>query len=72
VFQNAKGCRSLKLHRSIEHPNDYRLIVGWDTVEDHMVRFRNAESFAEWRKLVLHCFEVPPVVEHTSEVLIEF
>jgi heme-degrading monooxygenase HmoA len=72
VFQNAKGCRSLKLHRSIEHRNNYRLIVGWDTVEDHMVHFRNSEGFAEWRKLVSHCFEAPPVVEHTSEVLIGF
>jgi heme-degrading monooxygenase HmoA len=72
VFQSAKGCRSLKLHRSIEHPSNYRLIVGWDTVEDHMVHFRNSEGFAEWRKLVSHCFETPPVVEHTSEVLVGF
>jgi heme-degrading monooxygenase HmoA len=72
VFQKARGCRSLKLHRSIENPSNYRLVVGWDTVEDHMVHFRNSEGFSEWRRLVSHCFEAPPAVEHTSEVLTGF
>ena len=34
----AKGCRSFALNRSVEHPQRYRLVVGWDNVDDHMVR----------------------------------
>ena len=72
LFQRARGCRSMKLQRSIEHPSTYRLVVGWDTVEDHMVHFRNSDDFGEWRKLVSHSFESAPVVEHTSDVLDAF
>ncbi|ANY85212.1 antibiotic biosynthesis monooxygenase (plasmid) [Microvirga ossetica] len=72
IFRKAKGCRSLKLHRLIENPSNYQLIVGWDTIEDHITQFRNSEGFAEWRRLVSHCFEGLSVVEHTSEVLTGF
>ena len=72
LFQRARGCRSMKLQRSIETPSAYRLVVGWDTVEDHMVHFRNSQDFGEWRKLVSHCFESAPAVEHTSDVVVAF
>ena len=36
----------------------------WDTVENHTVDFRGSADFAEWRKLVGHCFAQPPQVEH--------
>jgi heme-degrading monooxygenase HmoA len=72
LFRRARGCRSMKLQKSIENPNGYRLVVGWDTVEDHMVQFRNSDDFGEWRKLVSNCFDSAPVVEHTSDVFIGF
>ena len=72
LFRRARGCRSMKLERSIENPTTYRLIVGWDTVEDHMVNFRNSDDFGEWRKLVSHCFAGAPAVEHTSDVHVAF
>jgi heme-degrading monooxygenase HmoA len=72
LFERARGCRSLRLQRSIQNPSGYRLVVGWDTVEDHMVHFRNSADFGEWRKLVSHCFDGTPVVEHTSDVLTAF
>ncbi len=56
LFQRAQGCRSLRLERSIEAPLSYRLIVGWDTVEDHVVHFRNSEDFTAWRSLVGDAF----------------
>lgn len=72
LFRRAKGCRSIKLERSIETPSRYRLVVGWDTVEDHVVDFRNSADFEAWRSLVGHTFEAPPVVEHTAVVLSGF
>jgi heme-degrading monooxygenase HmoA len=72
LFRRARGCKGMSLQRSIENPSGYRLVVGWDTVEDHMVHFRNSEDFGEWRTLVSHCFEGPPVVEHTANVLVAF
>jgi quinol monooxygenase YgiN len=68
LFQRADGCRSFQLHRSIEHPTRYRLVVGWDAVEDHTERFYGSSDWQEWRKLVGHCFAQAPTVEHTREV----
>ena len=68
LFLRARGCHGLAIHRSDEFPQRYRLVVLWDTVEDHMVHFRNSDDFAEWRRLVGHCFAAPPQVEHVREV----
>ncbi len=67
LFQRAKGCSGLELQRSIEKPSRYRLFVRWATLEDHTVAFRGSADFQEWRRLVGHCFERPPEVEHTVE-----
>ena len=68
LFKRAKGCKSLSLQRSVEKPSRYRLLIGWDTVENHTVDFRGSADFQEWRKLVGHCFASPPDVEHVKEV----
>jgi heme-degrading monooxygenase HmoA len=72
LFQRARGCRSFALQREIEAPNRYRLVVGWDSVEDHMVHFRASEDFQTWRQLVGHCFETPPQVVHVHTPLNAF
>jgi heme-degrading monooxygenase HmoA len=69
LFQCAKGCRAMELQRSVEKPSRYRLFVQWETLEDHTVAFRGSEDFQEWRRLVGHCFERPPEVEHTVEAI---
>lgn len=67
LFRGARGCRSMELQRTIETPTKYRLVVGWETVDDHMVHFRGAPAFQEWRKLVGPFFQSgPPVVDHTQ------
>jgi len=72
VFRRAKGCRSMALHRSAELPNRYRLMVEWETLENHTVDFRQSQDFQEWRRLVGPCFESPPHVEHTTAVWVGF
>jgi quinol monooxygenase YgiN len=69
VFRAARGCRSFSLHRSIEHPERYRLIVGWDSVDDHMIGFRESPAFQQWRSLVADCFAGPAQVEHVHKVV---
>jgi len=72
IFRRAKGCTGLTLQRSIEQPTRYRLFVKWETVENHTIDFRGSPDFAEWRKLVGHCFASPPEVEHVREVVTGF
>ncbi|MFZ1921552.1 MAG: antibiotic biosynthesis monooxygenase family protein [Xanthobacteraceae bacterium] len=69
LFKRAKGCRAMELRKSIEKPSRYRLFVAWETVENHTDDFRGSPDFAEWRKLVAHCFAAPPEVEHVAQVL---
>jgi len=64
LFQRARGCTSMRLQRGVENPRAYRLLVDWNTVEDHMVHFRESDDFQEWRRLVGHCFDGAPVVTH--------
>ena len=69
LFQRAKGCHGIELHRSIEEPLRYTLVVAWETVEDHMVHFRQSDDFQAWRGLVGEHFANPPVVHHEQQVM---
>ncbi|MGQ3673568.1 antibiotic biosynthesis monooxygenase family protein [Xanthobacter sp. TB0136] len=66
LFRRAKGCLSFRLERTIERPQIYRLVVGWQTLEDHMVHFRESEDFQTWRGLAGPHFARPPHVEHVQ------
>ncbi|MGV9503807.1 antibiotic biosynthesis monooxygenase family protein [Streptomyces sp. NPDC003642] len=68
-FLAADGCHGVDLHRSVEHPSRYRLMVRWQTVEHHTVTFRDSEGFAKWRALAGPHFAAPPEVEHVRSVL---
>jgi quinol monooxygenase YgiN len=69
VFAQAKGFHGFELHRSIEQPQQYRLMVKWATLENHTVDFRGSEHFTQWRALVGPFFATPPDVEHTTTVI---
>jgi heme-degrading monooxygenase HmoA len=66
VISRAKGFRGFKVNKSIETPERYVLMIFWDTVEDHMVGFRQSAAFTEWRAIVGPFFAAPPQVEHFS------
>jgi heme-degrading monooxygenase HmoA len=70
AFGRSKGFHGFELHKSIEKPQRYRLMVKWETLENHTVDFRGSENFTEWRGLVGQYFAAPPEVEHTETVLI--
>ena len=72
LFRDAAGCHHLRLERSIELPSRYRLFVSWETVEHHMIDFRDGPQFPRWRELVSNCFAAPPRVEHSRTVLDAF
>lgn len=64
LFLRAKGCSAMRVRKSVETPDCYYLMVEWDTLEDHMVTFRNSADFTRWRELAGPHFAAPPVVEH--------
>jgi heme-degrading monooxygenase HmoA len=64
VASRAQGFLGYKINRGIESPERYVLMIYWDTLEDHTVRFRGGPLFAEWRAIVGPYFAQPPAVEH--------
>jgi len=64
VIAGAKGCSGWKVNKCIETPERYVLMIFWDTLEDHMVGFRQGPLFAQWRAIVGPFFAQPPQVEH--------
>ncbi|MEP9366077.1 antibiotic biosynthesis monooxygenase family protein [Xanthobacter sp. VNH20] len=69
LFQNARGCRAMRLDRSVETPTHYTLVVEWDSVDDHMIHFRESPAFKEWRALVSPYFAAAPQMEHRHTVV---
>jgi len=68
AFLRAPGCHGFELHHSIEHPQQFILLVEWESVADHLA-FRNAPAFAIWREAVGGCFAGSPRVQHTTKLL---
>ncbi len=71
-FRDAEGCHGMLLARVIENPALYHLIVRWDSVENHMVTFRESAGFRAWREQAGPFFTAAPVVIHTGLVAAYF
>jgi heme-degrading monooxygenase HmoA len=56
------------LHRCLETPCRYLLLVEWNTLEDHTVGFRQSEQYQRWRKLLHHFYDPLPLVEHFERI----
>ncbi len=69
LFLNAPGCHELTLQRSIERPTRYCAAVGWTTMEDHTVAFRQSEAFQTWRERVGRHYAAAPQIQHVTTVL---
>jgi heme-degrading monooxygenase HmoA len=68
VISAAPGFRSFAIHRGIESPERYLLLVGWETLEDHTEGFRGSPAFAEWRSHIQPFFDGAPEVDHYDPV----
>ena len=69
LIRAAKGNRKAEMHRGIENPDTFILLCEWDSVEDHMVGFRESPAFTEWRALLGPHFASPPAMEHYTAAL---
>ena len=72
LFRGAQGCRSMRIERVIENPAVFLLWVEWETLDNHLVDFRNSPAFQQWRALAGPFFTAPPVVEHTEVCAVHF
>ena len=70
IIAGMPGFLSLSIHKGIESPSTYLLLVEWESVEHHEVGFRQSPQYEKWRALLHRFYEPFPVVEHFSQLSI--
>ncbi len=58
------GFQKIEVRACIEAKGRYLLLVWWDTLEDHIIGFRQSARYAEWKALLHHFYEPFPEVTH--------
>ena len=64
IIQASPGFISHELCKCIEMPDQYLLLVRWQTLEDHNIGFRQSEPYQEWKRLLHHFYDPFPTIEH--------
>jgi heme-degrading monooxygenase HmoA len=64
IIASMPGHVSHQLLRCLGAPDQYLLLVHWQTVEDHTVGFRQSAQYQDWKRLLHHFYEPFPIVEH--------
>lgn len=68
IIASMPGYQSHSLHRGIERPGEYLLLVTWDSVEAHEQGFRGSPRYAEWKALLHRFYDPFPTVLHYAPV----
>ncbi|MEZ4279019.1 MAG: antibiotic biosynthesis monooxygenase [Myxococcota bacterium] len=68
IIASMPGYHSHSLHRGIERPGEYLLLVTWDSVEAHEQGFRGSPRYAEWKALLHRFYDPFPTVLHYAPV----
>ncbi len=71
IIASMNGYISHELHKCIETPSLYLLLVRWETLEDHTVGFRESDAYQDWKALLHHFYEPFPTVEHFKQISLE-
>ncbi len=64
VIAKAKGFSGYQINKGIESPERYVVLIYWETLENHMIDFRESPAFLKWRGFVGPYFSRPPIMEH--------
>lgn len=68
LLASSPGYLDHELQRCIEDASEYRLLVHWNTVEDHVHGFRGSPRFTQWRALLQPFFAAAPTALHFERV----
>lgn len=64
LLRGAAGYRAHRFGPCVEEPDRYALLIWWNTLEDHVVTFRQSSVYQEWRSLLDEHIEDDPYVRH--------
>jgi heme-degrading monooxygenase HmoA len=69
LLSTAKGFVGSELQRCVEQDNKYLVCVKWETVEDHVMAFKNSPAFQEMKALIGPFYLHVPQTEHYRLIL---
>lgn len=67
LIESSPGCHGASIARGVENPSVYLFVVRWESVEAHVVGFRESPAYARWRELLHSLYATAPTVEHYAE-----
>ncbi len=68
VLAKAKGFLGCTIQKGIDSPERYLVQISWETLDSHMVDFRESPGYGQWRAIIGPFFAGPPTVEHFSSL----
>ena len=68
ILAASPGYVSHELKRCVERPDEYLLLVRWESVEAHEVGFRGSPAYQRWKELLHHFYDPFPTVLHYEAV----
>jgi heme-degrading monooxygenase HmoA len=68
IISSIPGYLSHELQRCVETKGRYHFLIRWETIDAHMVNFRQSPKFQDFRAIVGPHFAQPPVAEHFERV----
>ncbi len=67
ILNEAEGSRGASLHRGVEDPDSFTLIVEWDSVEAH-TNLTQKPEFEKFGGAITPCLAEAPDVRHVEPV----
>jgi heme-degrading monooxygenase HmoA len=67
LIEATPGFLGIEIWPGTENPDQYLLLVRWETLEDHTIGFRKSDRFQKWREALHHFYDPMPVILHYSE-----
>lgn len=64
IISSMNGYINHQLKKCIEQPNQYILLVNWETLADHEIGFRQSAAYQQWKALLHHFYDPFPTVLH--------
>lgn len=68
IISSMSGYVSHELQRCLERPDEYILLVRWESVDAHEAGFRGSPQYQEWKALLHHYYDPFPTVLHFEAV----
>lgn len=64
LIARAPGYAGHELHKCVEEPDKYLMLVRWESISDHMAGFLKSEDYEAWQSMLRPYFAEPPAAQH--------